>query len=115
MAYNIDGPLLTQDTKISGNTVTDVFTASASTLIAGITVTENFGSTATLTLEKYDGSTSYYLRKAVAMTAGTAFIWDQPFTLPHGWKLRVTSGDAAGKMDVAVTYAPPVAAARLRA
>jgi len=115
MSYLIEGALQTEDTKLTDNTETTVYTADSATTIVSITATENNAGTPTLTIEKHDGTNSYYLRKAVAMTAGTAFIWDSPFRLPHGWTLKVTSSDAQGEIDVSVSYVTSVAAAMLRA
>jgi hypothetical protein len=118
MSYNIEGALLTEFTKLTDGTATEVFPKSGNiagqTLIASIVCTENNAGTPTLTIEAHDGTNSYYIRKAVAMTAGTAFVFDTPFVLPQAWTLKVTSSDAQGEIDVAVTYVAAVAAARLR-
>lgn len=104
MTYQLVGPLLSELTKISGNTVTAVFSATSTTPIASIVVTENGGTTPTLTVEIYNGTTSYYLRKGIAMTAGTPWTWEIPFLLGAGSSIRVTSGHASGNMDVLVNY-----------
>jgi hypothetical protein len=112
VSFNITGGALSSPLpiKLTGNTVTDVFTAVQATRVLSITCCENTGSaTPNLTVEKYDGTNSYYIRKAVAMTAGTAFIYNEPFELPAGWKIRVTSSDASGKIDAHVSIINPSA------
>jgi hypothetical protein len=111
VSFNITGGALSSPTpvKITSSSVTDVYTATQATRVLSITCCENAGSTPNLTIEKYDGTTSYYLRKAVAMTAGTAFIYNEPFELPAGWKIRVTSSDASGKIDAHVSIINPSA------
>lgn len=105
---------ITEDGKLTGNTTTVIFSATNATWIRSITGTENNGSTPLLTIEKYDGSNSYYLRKAVAMVAGTQVIYNEPFLLPLGWSIRLTSNNAAGLVDWSITYDAPSAAGRLR-
>lgn len=61
--------------------------------------TEINGSTPNLTIAIYNGSTSTYLRNALAMTAKQTFTWDQPIKLPQGSYLRITSS-AANQIDV---------------
>lgn len=113
MSFNINGgAIVTARSKLTGSTVTAVFTATSRTTILAIICAENNGGTPNLTVEIYTGSVSYYLRKAVAMTAGTAFIFDDPFELPAGWSIRVTSSDASGHVDAHVSYINPVAARR---
>jgi hypothetical protein len=103
--------------KLTGNTATTIFTASGATRIQSITACENTGAaTPTLSIETYDGtSVSYYKRRAVAMTAGTEIVFNEPFSINPGWQIRLTSGDAAGKVDWCITYDTPTAAGRLRA
>lgn len=91
--------------KLTGNTVTAIYTASSATYIRSITAAENTGSaTPTLAVEVYDRTNSYFRSRGVTLTAGTEAVFDTPFTLPQGWSIRLTSGDAAGKIDWTVTY-----------
>lgn len=101
--------------KLTGNTATAIYTASSATYVRSIVACENTGSaTPTLSIEVYDGSNSYYRRRAVALTAGLEIQYLVPFMLPQGWSVRLTSGDAAGKIDWAITYDDPNAAGRGR-
>lgn len=114
MSFNINGgSIVTARAKLSGSTVTTVFTAKARTTILSVTATETGGATPNLTTEVYDvaNTTSYYLRKAVGMVAGTPVVFDEPFELPVGWAIRATSSASTGGVDVHVSYINPVAAA----
>lgn len=115
MSISIGGALITEWATVANNSITTVFTATRRTPITSVIVTETNGGTPTLTLARYDGAARKYLRKAVAMVAGMAFVFDTPFVLDPGNKLEVTSSDASGHMDVAVTYVNPVAPASGRA
>ena len=112
--YN-SGGAITEDGRLTGNTATVIFptgvaaSAVGATWIRAITATENSGGTPTLSIEKYDGTNTYYIRRAVAMTAGTQVIYNEPFLLPTGWSIRLTSGDAAGRIDWSITYDGPSA------
>lgn len=115
--FSLAGPIRSRTpTRLSGNTATTVFTASGSTSIASIICTPTNG-TPSLTIEIYNaaGSSVMFLRKAVAMTAGTPFIWNEAFTINPDETIRVTSSAAGGDMDVMVTTAVAVAAASPRA
>lgn len=112
MSFNISGgALVTSRTKLTSNAVATVFTAKSRTIVLSVTCVENSGTTPNLTVEVYDGTTSFYLRKAVVMTAGTAFIFNEPFEVFPGGVIRVTSSDASGHVDAHVSYINPVAAA----
>jgi len=113
MTILVAGAQLTEYKTITASTVTTVFTATARTTITGLSVCPTTG-TPNLSVSRYDGTTRHYLRKLVAMTAGTAFVYETPFVLDAGNVLEVTSSSASGDMDVLVTYAAPVAAAALR-
>lgn len=118
---------ITEYGKITGSTVTTIFTAKGSTTLRSLEVTENNGSTPNLTVEIYDvaNTTSYYPTgisgttysawKAKAVSAGQAIVF---FTsekqLPNAWAVRITSSDAAGRFDWMLTYDNPTAAARGR-
>lgn len=112
-AFNVDGSLVTDDpVRLTANTATTVYTATGAVPISSIIVTPTSG-TPNLTIQIHNGSTAYNLRTAVAMTAGTAFIWDELFILPALYTIKITSSAAGGDMDVFVTHGSP-AAARLR-
>ncbi len=113
MTILVAGPQISESVAITGNTVTTVFTAKKRTTITAICVCPTTG-TPNLSISRYDATTRTYRRKAVAMTAGTAFIYDTPFVLNPGDVLEVTSSSASGDMDVEVTYAVPDAPAALR-
>lgn len=113
MTISITGALLTEPKVISANTITTVFTAERRTLISSIIVTPTSG-TPNLSISRYDGTTRSYIRKAVAMTAGTAFTFETPFMLDVGGLLEVTSSAGGGDMDVLTTYVNPVAPAIAR-
>lgn len=103
---------LTEYAKLTGNTATAIYTADrGATRINSITACENSGATPSLTLEAYDvsGTTSYYLRRVVALSVGTQVVYSTPFTLPHNWAIRATSNNASGLIDVFVDYEDPSA------
>jgi len=111
MSFNISGgSILTQATKLTTTGVTNLLSADKRTTILSIIAAEITGNTPTLTLELYDGTTSYYLRFAAAMTANQVLILDSPFVLNTGWKLRATAG-TANRIDCFVNYVPPDATA----
>jgi hypothetical protein len=115
--FQVGGALLSEDpVRLTGNTATVVYTAVGRAAIASIVCVPTSG-TPNLTIEIYNaaGSSIMTLRKAVATTAGTAFIWNEVFTLNPSQTIRVTSSAAGGDMDVMVSRAAGVAAADLRA
>ena len=109
-ALDNSGGAITEDGRLTGNTATVIFTATGAAWIRSITATENNGGTPTLSIEKFDGTNTYFLRRAVAMTAGTQVVYNEPFLLPLSWSIRLTSGDAAGHVDWSITYDGPSAA-----
>jgi len=114
-AFNVDGGLISQEWgSLANNSATDVYTATGGVTVASIIVTPTSG-TPNLTIEICNaaGTKVGTLRKAVAMTAGTAFIWNEAFILPALYSIRLTSSSATGDMDYLVTHGTP-AAARLR-
>lgn len=115
--FKIDGAIRSDSpVRLTGNTATTVYAASGATSIASIICTPTNG-TPSLTIEIYNeaGSSVMFLRKAVAMTAGTPFIFNEAFTINPAETIRVTSSAASGDMDVMVTTAVAVAAATPRA
>ncbi len=114
-ALDNSGGAITEFGRLTGSTVTPIFTAPGTTRISSIVAAERSGATPTLTVEVYDvaNTTSYYLRYTVAMTAGTAFIYNEPFVLPALWAVRLTSNNASGLIDWQITYDGP-AAGKLR-
>lgn len=98
-----NGGLLTEKTILTGNTATTVLDLGKAVLVESITCVEVGGNTPNLTVETYDGTTSYYRRNAKAMTA------KEEVTLP-GFRLdtdeviRVTSSHASGLVHVWVNY-----------
>lgn len=92
--------------KVTSSSAKDIVDAAASAvLVPWLQVNENAGATPNLTVELYDGTTSYYLGAggatwvAKAVTAKQSLLFED-IVVPRGWKLRVTSSDAAGKFDV---------------
>lgn len=103
---------LTEIAKLTSSAATVVYTADrGATRINSITACENSGATPSLTLEAYDtlGTTSYYIRRVVALSVGTQVVYNTPFTLPHNWSIRATSNNASGLIDVFVDYEDPSA------
>lgn len=103
-------------TRITGNTATTIIDASGSGFDAYIyvpwfQVNEHAGSTATLTVDIYDGTNTDYLGddagttwNAKAVATYGSYRFTQGLVIPKGSKLRITSGDAAGKFKVIGTY-----------
>lgn len=98
--------------QVIGGTVEDIafkLTVNTPVVIAGdaksavrvywFQCTEIAGSTPTLSVEKYDGTLSYYLRHAVALAANGSYFFDAGLWLPPGSFLRVTAG-TANQIDV---------------
>ena len=108
-ALDNNGGAITEDGRLTGNTATTIFTATGATWIRSITATERNGGTPTLSIDKYDGTTAYMIRRAVAMVAGTQVIYNEPFLLPLGGLIRLTSNDASGNVDWSITYDGPSA------
>jgi hypothetical protein len=109
--FLLGGAMDTVDLKITGNTALTVFTAKKRTVITSIICTENNGGTPNLTIARWDGTNTYFIRNALAVTAKQSVIFNEPMVLKAGWELRVTSSDAAGHFDVMVTYLLPDATA----
>lgn len=92
--------------KVSNSTVTTIVDGTDEAwYVPWLQINENAGATPSLTLELYDGTTSYYLGsggftwKAKALTAAQSVTFSEGIVVPIGWKLRATSSDAAGKFE----------------
>ena len=116
--FSLEGGLITEDAvALTGNTATTVYTATlGATPISSIVVTPTSG-TPNLTIGIYNASDTLVgrLRVAVAMTAGTPFIWNEVFVLAANYKIKVTSSSGTGDMEVFVTHGIGAAAGKLRA
>lgn len=98
--------------KVTGSSATTIVDAStAAVQVAWFQVNENAGATPNLTVDLYDvaNTTSYFLSDSLAapkvwnitaVTAKQGVLFSEGYVVPLGWKLRVTSSDAAGKFDV---------------
>ena len=111
MSFAVTGQPLTEWTKLTDNTLTTIFTARKNTTIIGISATELAGSTSQVTILRSDGSNSFYLRKALAVTAKQHLTFDEVFQLGTGDTIKAQTNDAAGNLDCAVTYLNPDATA----
>lgn len=97
--------------KIADNSAHDVLDASEGIItILRFEVNENNGGTPSLTVAVYDGTNTIYLGsggttyRAKALTANQSVDFDKGYTLPLNGKLRITSSDAAGRLDVYGIY-----------
>lgn len=61
--------------------------------------------TPALTIALYDGSTTTYLRNALAMSTKERVVFDYPIPLPPGTYLRIASS-AGNEIDVIGTISP---------
>lgn len=89
----------TNPTVIAGN-------ATAAMQVPWFACTEITGATPNLTIELFDGTTSFYLRNAKAMTAKESVIFDSGIWLNPGTFLRIT-GSVANQVDVVVMRSLP--------
>lgn len=92
--------------KITGATATTIVDGTDNAwLVPWVQVNENAGGTQLLTVDLYDGTTSYcqgsadFTWKAKAVTAALSLTFTD-IVVPKGWKLRVTSDHASGQFDV---------------
>lgn len=113
MTVSISGPILSKATKLTSSTATTILQAKSRTVLASIVCTEIAGATPALTIEVFDGTTSFYLRKAVPMTARQTFVFEGPFALNATEELRATAS-AGNQVDCIVTYFPNVASGSVR-
>ena len=93
--------------KLINATVTDIVDGTVEAwYVPWLQANENAGGTPALTLELYDGTSSYYLGSAnftwnaKAMTAAQSLTFAEGIVVPLGWKLRAKSSDALGKIDL---------------
>jgi hypothetical protein len=103
VSFTIAGNIQTIATKLTTTAATALYTATKRTTIVSIIAAEITGNTPTLSIELYDGSTSYYLRYQAAMTANGIVTIDTPFVLNVGWSLRATAG-TADRIDIIVNH-----------
>jgi len=86
--------------KLSTTSATNIAgSADGPVIVDWVQFTEIAGSTPALTIELYDGSTSYYLRKALAMTPAQEVLLTQSISLAKGWYLRATAS-SSNQIDV---------------
>lgn len=105
-ALDNSGGAITEDGRLTGNTATVIFTATGATWIRSITATDNAAGSPTVTVEKYDGvSVSRVMRRVTAVP----LTLNEPFLLPVGWSIRMTSSNASGLIDWSITYDGPSA------
>lgn len=93
-------------TKLANNSATNILNPDQRTSVYSIIATETNGGTHTLSIDLYDPdtTTSYFIRSPKALVAHEVVIFDQFLVVPGGWKLRATSGDASGYVDILVGY-----------
>ena len=103
MNFSITGNILTIATKLTVSTPVVLLAATKRTTIVSIIAAEITGNTPTLSIELYDGTTSYYLRYQAAMTANGIVTIDTPFVLNAGWSLRATAG-TANRINIIVNH-----------
>lgn len=103
------GGTITDDGRITNNSVNVIFTATNATWVRSITVTDRAGGAPTCIIEKYDGTNTYRLRAAIALPTGLQVVYNEPFLLPLGWTIRITSGNVGGDIDWSITYDGPPA------
>lgn len=101
MTISLRGAQVRFSKTVTGNGITSVvpITDGKQRTLSLLIVTPTSG-TPNLSISVYDGTTRYYLRKAVAMTAGTPYILDTPVPLDRKEIVEVTSSSASGDMDV---------------
>lgn len=99
------GGAITEDGTLTGNTATTIFTGTGATWIRSITACDNAAGSPTVTIDKYDGSTA----KIIKRVASVPLVFNEPFLLPVGWSIRMTSSNASGLIDWSITYDGPSA------
>lgn len=105
MTYTIQGGnVQTRQAKLTTTSPTTIVPEGGATIV-GIYAAEIAGSTPTLAIYKTDGTTNYYLRSALAMTARQEYARDVIVVLKTGESL-VVQASAANQIDVLVSYLP---------
>lgn len=103
----VGGAIDTKKTKITTTAVTAVTAVSTNrTTVASISCCEIAGNTPNLSVEIYNGTTSYFLQSAKQMTARATVVFDQGYLLAVGETIRVTAS-VANSVDVIITYVLP--------
>lgn len=91
--------------KLTSTNVTDIVAETNRCTVKKLYICEIAGGVAAVTVEVYDGTTSYYLMKSKPMTARqTLEFGDIP--LEAGWKIRVTAS-IADNIDVVAVIVEP--------
>ncbi len=109
-SFALDGALMPEPiVRLTGNTVTNIYTAAGATALSSIICAPNSG-TPTCTLYVVDESGT----QRVLWTATTPFVFNEFYPLPSRYSVKAQSGDAAGHIDVHLVHTGP-AASRLRA
>jgi len=84
--------------KLTTTGATDIVDGASCRLITQLYVTEIAGGTPSLSVEIYDGTTSFYVMRSKPMTARSVLTWDE-IPLNINQKLRVTAS-VANQVDV---------------
>lgn len=115
MSFNITGGALdTYSVKLTTTGATSILPstiAAKRVVILSITASEITGATPTLSLELYDGTTSFYIRNARAMGARATETFNEPIIKGQKSLLRATAS-AANQIDMTVTFIAPDAPGR---
>lgn len=108
----LGGNLQTKYTKITTTSATTVLDAgpSGATVVA-IYACEISGSTPTLSIDRFDGTTATFVRPTKALTAREEIVKDVLLVLKANELLRATAS-AGNQVDVIVTYSPRDATAK---
>lgn len=104
-ALDNSGGAITVDGTLADGAATTIFTAVGATWIRSITASDNAGGSPTVTIDKYSGSAAFVIKRAIAVPV----IFNEPFLLPLGWLIRLTSSSASGLIDWSITYDGPSA------
>jgi len=109
MSFLVTGNVLTEWTRLTGNTATTLFTAKKKTTIVSMSFKERAGGTPTLSVVRHDNANNvdYSFRNAEAVTVNQLVTIDLIFTLNNGDTIKATSGDAAGNFDCFIDYLAP--------
>ena len=107
MTYTIQGGnVQTQYTKLTTTSATAILEGGQSgKIVVAIYGAEITGSTPTLSIAHFDGTTTTFIRNTKAMTAREEYSRDVILVLKANEVLRATAS-AANQIDMAVTYIP---------